>query len=55
MNTLIFIRRIRFLFYHDFRMRDHKVFVVKRYMSDDAKTIGNNAKFEDIAKMTINV
>lgn len=24
-------------------------------MSDDAKTIGNNAKLEDIAKMTINI
>ena len=33
----------------------YKVFVVKRYMPDNAKTIGNNAKLEDIAKMTINV
>jgi hypothetical protein len=36
-------------------MRGQKVFVIKRYMPDDAKTIGNNTKLEDIAKMTINV
>lgn len=55
MSTLIFIMRIRFLFYNNFRKRGYKVFVVKRYMSGDAKTVGNNIKLIDIVKMTINV
>jgi len=35
-------------------MRGQKVFIVKRYMSDDAKTIGNNTKLENIAKWIVN-
>ena len=36
-------------------MRCHKVFVVKRDMTDDTQPVSNNAKLEDIAKMTIDI
>ncbi len=49
-NTFIFVRGIGFLFNNHIRMRRHKVFVIKRDMTDDTKTISNNAQFEGIAK-----
>ena len=55
MNTLILIRGVRFLFDNNIRMGRHKVFVVERDMTDNAQPIGDNAKFEDIAKMPIDI
>ena len=47
----IYLRQgIGFLFDNDIRMRQHKFFVIKRDMSDNAQPVGDNAKFEDIAK-----
>ena len=55
MNRLVFIRRIRFLFNGNVRMGRHKSFVIKSDMSDNSKTIGDDAKFEDITEMTVDV
>ena len=55
MNTFIFVRGIGFLFDNDIRMRQHKFFVIKRDMSDNAQPVGDNAEFEDIAKMPIDI
>lgn len=55
MDTFIFVRGIGFLFHNDVRMRGHKIFVIKRDMTNDAETIGNNAELEDIAKMSIDI
>lgn len=46
---------IGFLFYHDVRMVSYKVFVIKRNIADDTENVGNNTKFENIAKMTIDI
>lgn len=53
MNTLIFVRGIRFLLDNDIGMRFQKIFVIKRDMADDAEAIGNNAEFKDIAEMAV--
>lgn len=37
------------------RMGSYKVFVIKSDMPDDSKTVGNDAKFEDITEMPIDV
>ena len=55
MNTFIFVRGIGFLFDNYIWMRCHKVFVIKRYMADDAQPVSDNAKLEDIAEMTIDI
>ena len=55
MDAFIFIRRIRFLFDNDIGMESHEIFIVEGNMPDDAKTISNNAKFKDIAEMSVNV
>ena len=55
MNTFIFVRRIRFLFDNYIWMRCHKVCIIKRDVADDAQSVGDNAKLEDIAKMTIDI
>ena len=34
-------------------MGSYKVFVIKSDMPDDSKTVGNDAKFEDITEMPI--
>ena len=36
-------------------MLELKAFVIKRDMSDNAQPVGDNAKFEDIAKMPIDI
>ena len=53
MNTFILVRRIRFLFDNDIRMRCHKVYVIKRNMMDDPQSVGDNTELEDIAKMPL--
>ncbi len=55
MDTFIFVRGAGFLFDNNIRMRRHKVFVIKRDMTDDAQPISDNAKFEDIAEMPIDI
>ena len=55
MDTFIFVRRIGFLFDNDIRVRGHKVFVIERDMTDDAQSVGDNAKLEDTAKMLIDI
>ena len=55
MNTLIFVRKIGFLFNNDIRMRCHKVLVIKRDMTDDTRSIGDNAELEDITEMPIDI
>lgn len=55
MNTLILVRGVGFLFDNNVRVRCHKVFVIERDMADDAQPIGDNAKLEDIAKMSIDI
>lgn len=54
-NTFIFARGIGFLLNNNIRMKRHKVFVIKRDMTDDTKTVGGNDKLEDIAKMSIDI
>ena len=36
-------------------MRRHKVFVIKRYMTNDTQSVGDNAKLEDITKMPVDI
>lgn len=55
MDTLIFIRRTGFLFHNDIRMGRHKVPVIKRDMTYDTQPVGDNAKLEDIAEMSIDI
>ena len=43
------------LFDNDIWMRRHKVFVIKRYVANDAQSVGNNAELEDIAKIPIDI
>ena len=54
-HTLSSSGGVRFLFDNNIRMGRHKVFVVERDMTDNAQPIGDNAKFEDIAKMPIDI
>ena len=42
-------------FHGNVRMGSYKVFVIKSDMPDDSKTVGNDAKFEDITEMPIDV
>src|SRR5699024_3432394 len=55
MNTLILIRGVRFLFYNNIRMGRQEVVVVERDMADNDQPIGDNAKLEDVAKMSIDI
>lgn len=55
MNTFILVWRIGFLLNNNIRMRSHKIFIVKRNMPNDSKTIGNNTKLKDIAKMILDI
>ena len=51
----VFIWRIRFLFNNDIRMSLKEVFVIKSNVTDDAKTICNDAKFIGVTEMSIDV
>lgn len=55
MNRFFFVRRIRFLFNSNIRMGCHKILLIKRDMTDDAETVGNNTKLKNIAKMSIDI
>ena len=55
MDRFIFIRGIRFLFDRYLRVCGEEIFIVKRNMADDAETVCNNAEFEDIAEMPIDI
>ena len=55
MDRFIFIGRIRFLFYDNIRMRYYEILVVKGNMANNSKSIGDNAKLENITKMSIDV
>lgn len=55
MDRFIFIGRIRFLFYNNIRMRFYEILVVKGNMANNSKPVGDNAKLEDITKMSIDV
>ena len=54
-DGLIFIGRIRFLFYRHFRMSCFKVIIQKRDMPDDTQTIGKDGKFIRITEMSVDV
>ena len=45
MNAFIFVWRIGFLFYHNVRMRIPKIFVIKRNVANDTKSIGNDVEY----------
>ena len=45
MNAFIFVWRIGFLFYHNVRMRIQKIFVIKRNVANDTKSIGNDVEY----------
>ena len=55
MYTLILIWGIGFFIDHNVGMRRKKILIVKREVPYDTKTVGNNAKFEDIAEVPIDV
>ena|GEM_PF-6460008 len=55
MDRFIFIGRIRFLFYDNIRMRYYEILVVKGNMANNSKSVGDNAKLENITKMSIDV
>ena len=41
--------------FEEAKFLSYKVFVIKSDMPDDSKTVGNDAKFEDITEMPIDV
>ena len=55
MNTLIFVMGIGLFFDNDIKMRNHKVFVIKRGVLSDDLSVGDNAEFEDISKMPMDI
>lgn len=55
MIAFIFVMGIGFLFDDNIRIRCQNVFVIKRDMTDDTETIGNNTILKNIAKMTIDI
>ena len=55
MDRFIFIGRIRFLFYDNIRMRYYEILFVKGNMANNSKSVGDNAKLENITKMSIDV
>jgi len=55
MDTFVFIRGIGSFLNNDIWMRNHKVFVIKGNMTNDAQSVSDNAKLEDVAKMAIDV
>lgn len=55
MDAFVLVRGIGFLPGDNLRMGSRKVLVVKGNMPDDAETVCDDAKLEDIAEMAVDI